>query len=350
MKIEFVENKNKKTRPEKHPAFGNVFTNYMFEAKYDESKGGWYYACVKPFENFMMSPAALCLHYGQTIFEGMKAYKYGDSRRVLFRPDQNIARFNRSAKRMAMPEMDEKLFLEGLTQLIAAEEDEFFYPELENCLYVRPFMFADQAQLGAHESSTYTFMIIMCPMQSYYSGEVSLVTESYYSRVAHNGTGEAKNGGNYGASFYPTALANQNGYTQVLWLDPLKKQNIEEAGTMNVFFVVDDQIVTPKCNGSILQGITRDSVLKVASDLGYQASEQVMPIDELVEKYQEGRVSEAFSSGTAASIQPIDSITHDGYKMEFKNDDSCVANKVFNYLEDLRKGKVEDKYNFVYTV
>ncbi|WP_423363291.1 branched-chain amino acid aminotransferase [Mycoplasma sp. P36-A1] len=349
MNIQFIENTNKRTRPKQHPKFGEVFTNYMFEAKYDRDQGGWISATVKPFQEFSMSPAALCLHYGQTIFEGMKCYKY-NNRRVLFRPDRNIARFNKSAIRMGMPTIDEKLFMNGLTELIKAEQDEFFYPELENCYYIRPFMFANQAILGANESSTYTFLIILSPMQSYYSGEVSLITEKFYSRVAFNGTGEAKNGGNYGASFYPTAKAEEKGYTQVLWLDPREHKYIEEAGTMNVFFVVDNKVVTPKANGSILQGVTRASVLEIAPELGYESEEQVMSIDDLVEKYKDGRVSEAFSAGTAASIQPITSITHNDFKMEFKYDDNSACNKIFNYLDSVRKGTIEDKYGYIVEV
>ncbi|MDL2212169.1 aminotransferase class IV, partial [Erysipelotrichaceae bacterium OttesenSCG-928-M19] len=234
--IKFKENHNKKYKPKTPPPFGTVFGNYMFEMTYDK-KNGWHNPEIKPYEGITLDPSTLCLHYGQTIFEGMKVIKV-DDKRVLFRPKENFKRLNKSAKRMCMPEIDIDFALKALIELIKAENDEWFYNDNNSSVYIRPFMIATEAIIGAHISNEYKFYIILTPMSNYFSSkQVKLITETKYMRVAAKGTGEAKNGGNYGSSFYATKIANEKGYEQILWLDPLEQKYIEEAGMMNIFFV-----------------------------------------------------------------------------------------------------------------
>ncbi|MDF9866726.1 branched-chain amino acid aminotransferase [Bacilli bacterium PM5-3] len=344
--IKFIENKNKRKKADTPPAFGTTFTNYMFEMKYN-NQDGWHNATIKPYEAFTIEPSALCFHYGQTIFEGLKVLKT-NNKRILFRADANLKRLNDSAKRMCMPEIDVDFVLKALVELIKKEEDNWFYDNIDSYLYIRPFMIASEAIIGARQSKEYIFMIIMSPMSTYFtSDKVKLTTETHYMRVPTNGTGEVKNGGNYGGAFYATANANKNGYNQVLWLDPHEQKYIEEAGMMNVFFIVDNKIITPNTSGSILKGITRDSVINIAPELGYEVEEKKIDIDNLVELYKQGRVLEAFATGTAASIQPLDIINHNGFEMEFIYDENSVSTKVYDYLENIKKGLIKDKFNYI---
>lgn len=346
--IKFTKHPNKRKRPDTPPIFGTVFTNYMFQMKYND-KEGWHDPEIKPYESLALDPSALCLHYGQTIFEGMKVIKV-NGKRVLFRPDENFKRLNKSAQRMCIPEIDPDFALEALVELIKAEDDEWFYENDNSSIYIRPFIIATESVIGAKISKEYLFMIIMTPMTTYFtSDKVKLTTETHFMRVAANGTGEAKNGGNYGGAFYATDLANDKGYEQILWLDPLEQKYVEEAGMMNVFFVVNDKIITPMLNGSILKGITRDSVINVAPDLGYEVEEKRVDINELIELYKNGELTEAFASGTAASIQPLDIVNHKGFEMKFSYDESSACNRIYKYLDDLKNGTITDTHDYVIT-
>ncbi len=350
--IRFEECECKRCKPEEYPSFGSVCTNYMFSMKYKEGQG-WYEPKIEPYRNLDLSPTALCLHYGQTIFEGMKVSKIND-KRVLFRPEENFKRFNRSAKRMVMPEVDVDFMIKATQMLIEKENDEWFYDnEGKSSLYIRPFMIATEPVIGARPSNEYLLIIMMCPnVNSYFessSAGVSLKTETNHMRVAAKGTGEAKNGGNYGGAFQATKNANKDGYSHVLWLDPHEQKYIEEAGVMNVFFVVDNKLITPQLNGSILKGITRDSVINLAKELDYEVEEKRISIDDILTWYHEGKVSEAFSTGTAASIQQLSSITHNDQEMSFNYNNNSFSTRMFKYLDGLKQLKIEDKYNYIYS-
>ncbi|MEG0283302.1 MAG: branched-chain amino acid aminotransferase [Erysipelotrichales bacterium] len=343
--IKFVENKNKKEKPLAPPPFGSTFTNYMFHMKYNE-EDGWHNPVIKPFDNFEVNPAALCFHYGQTIFEGLKVIKK-NGKRVLFRPDANYNRMNDSAKRMCMPQIDVDFAIEATQLLIEKENDEWFYDVENSSVYIRPFMFASYPSLNVIDSPSYEFFIILSPMNTYFSaGKVKLRTETNYMRAASKGTGEIKNGGNYGGSFRAASDAKDEGYSQVLWLDSKEQKYVEEAGMMNVFFVVENKLYTPKLNGSILKGITRDSVIKVAPELGYEVVEDSLDINELVNLYKQGKLTEIFSSGTAASVQSLDTLVHNNFEMNFENENN-IAKSIYNHLESIKDGSKPDHHNFI---
>lgn len=343
--IEFYKTKNFKKKPDTPPAFGSVFTNYMFEMTYTAGIG-WHDPVIKPFSNIEISPAALCLHYGQTIFEGLKAIKRND-KTVLFRADANYKRMNNSANRMCMPNIDVDFCIEATKMLISKEEDAWFYDHPTSSVYIRPFMFATHPSVNVIESPEYKFFIILSPMTAYFSdNKVQLITETNYMRVPANGTGEIKNGGNYGGAFIASSQAAKKGFSQVLWLDSKEQKYVEEAGMMNVFFIKDNKLITPPTQGSILKGITRDSVIKIAPDLGYEVEECNIDINDIVKWHKEGIITEAFASGTAASIQPLDLLVHDGIEMRFSYDDNSACNRIFNHLEAIKDGSITDKYNF----
>lgn len=344
MEITFTENTNKRERPANPPGFGTVFTNYMFEMDYTDEKG-WHNAQIKPYGALTLDPSAMCLHYGQTIFEGAKAIER-NGEVVLFRIYDNYKRMNLSAQRMMMPTIDVDFAVKATVELLKRDTG-WFYDQPTSSIYIRPFIIATQQTLAAHAASAYKFMIILSPVASYFSGgEVRLVTETHYMRVAKTGTGEAKCGGNYGSSLLAANEAAAKGYSQVLWLDPIENRYVEEAGVMNVFFVIDNKVVTPVTDGSILKGITRDSVLQLAPDLGYESQEMKIDINDVVEWYKQGRVTEIFASGTAASIQPINSVTHLGQEMTFNYDENSACTKIAKRLEAIKDGTVEDTRHF----
>ncbi|MGL4382516.1 MAG: branched-chain amino acid aminotransferase [Bacilli bacterium] len=333
-------------KPKEAPSFGTFFTNYMFEMDYNEQEG-WHNACIKPYENFSLSPATIALHYGQTIFEGLKAFEVSNEI-ILFRPTANLERMNKSAQRMAMPTFDVDFVLAALIELLQLDSD-WFYETPGSSIYIRPTMIATQPSINVVASNEYKFYIILSPSAPYLSSShVSLVTQTQYMRVALKGTGEAKMGGNYGGSLIASQQALQAGFSQVLWLDPIKSKYIEEAGSMNIFLVIDGKLYTPKITGSILQGITRDSIIKLAPLMNLEVVETTISIDEMIKLYDDNRLSEVFSSGTAASVTPINQITHQGYDMHFK--ENKVALQVAQYLEALKHGQEEDQFNFIIKV
>lgn len=328
--------------------FGKVYTDHMFLADYRD--GSWQNFRIKPYKNIEISPASPALHYGQSIFEGMKAYKDASGRALVFRPSDNWKRLNISGERMCMPHLPEEIFMEGLNTLI--ELDRNWIPEKEgSSLYIRPFMFSADEYVGIRPSINWTFMIILCPVGAYYSTPVKVKIETHYTRAVAGGTGYAKAGGNYGGAIYPAKLAQDKGYHQLVWTDGIEHKYIEESGTMNVMFVIDDTLITPALSDSILAGITRDSVLQLARHWGMKVEERKIAVDELVKALKENRVQEAFGAGTAATIAHIELIGHEDQDYILPAiANRKFANKVLSELEGIKRGKLEDKFNWIYRI
>lgn len=324
--------------------FGKVFSDHMFTATYKD--GVWQKAQITPFQNLSLNPATSVIHYGQSIFEGMKAYKANDGKIRLFRPDQNIKRFNISAHRMCMPEVPASLFQEGLEKLLDVDRD--WVPDhKDSSLYIRPFMFATDEYIGVRPSETYMFMIFTCPVNKYYAGSVKVKIEEEYSRSMPGGTGFAKAAGNYAASLYPAKRAQNEGYNQLLWTDSSEHKYIEESGTMNVVFKSGNTIFSPAVSSTILSGITRDSILKIARDYGYNVEERKIEVAEIIELLENGKLDEAFGAGTAATIAPISTINFRGKDFELPNIASWeFANKAAADLNAMKTGKSEDRFKW----
>jgi branched-chain amino acid aminotransferase len=289
------------------------------------------------------------LHYGQAIFEGIKAYKFADGTVSIFRPDRNWERFNKSAARLQMPEVPEEIFMDGLSKLL--DIDRNWIPAKEgSSLYIRPFMFATEAALGVHPSKSYKFIIITGPVGAYYSKAISLKVETYYTRAAEGGVGFSKNAGNYALSLYPTQLANDEGYDQIMWTDASEHKYIEEAGTANLIFRIGDTIITPH-GDTILHGVTRRTIMELAEKWGYKAEQRKVSIQELIDGIKAGTVTEAFAAGTAATITDISRIGFEGQDYHLPPVEGReFSNRVLNYLNDLRYGKVEDPFGWNYLV
>lgn len=282
--------------------FGTTFTDHMFVCDFREGK--WHKPQIKPYEPFLLDPSAKVFHYGQAIFEGMKAYKDQHDDVWLFRPEQNLDRLNKSAVRMAMPEIPEDIFMSGLHQLIDLERDWVKFG-LGNTLYIRPFMIAIGSGVVAAPSTQFRFMIILSPAKSYYSGEVKVLIAEHYSRAANGGIGAAKAAGNYSAQFYPTKLANEKGFQQIIWTDDATHTKLEEAGTMNVFFRINDTLVTAPVSERILDGVTRKSLIDLAKRESIKVEERSVLVSELIEGMKDGSLKEIFGAGTAAVVNPI---------------------------------------------
>ena len=328
--------------------FGKVFADHMLVA--DFKNGDWQDPHIVPYGPIVLSPATAALHYGQALFEGMKAYKTAEGQVVLFRPRDNWARLNESAKRLCMPEIPEDLFMEGLKQLIALDAD--WVPQRQGySLYIRPFMFGSEGLLGVRPADTYKFMIFCSPASGYYSEPVKVKVEEYYTRAVEGGFGYAKAAGNYGGSLLPAKLANDQGFHQIIWTDGREHNYIEESGTMNVMFVIDGTLVTPALSTSILAGITRDSVLTLARDWGMKVEERRVPIQEIVDAHAAGKLEEAFGTGTAATIAHIHSITLKDQEMVLPSvAGRQFSNKVAKALDDIRYGLAPDPYGWVVPV
>jgi branched-chain amino acid aminotransferase len=306
-----VTNPGKPAEDESTLAFGRQFTDRMFVMQYDAGQG-WHSARIQPYGPFTLDPAALVLHYAQEIFEGLKAFRRPDGRIALFRPMDNIRRFNRSARRLCMPEVDEDFLLKALKELIRLEAA--WVPHSEGTsLYIRPTMIATEAVLGVKPSARYLCYIILSPVGAYYKGgfkPVKIWISDHYVRSSPGGTGEAKCGGNYAASLLAAKEAAEQGYDQVLWLDAVEHRYVEEVGSMNICFVYDGKIVTSPLHGTILNGITRRSVLELARGMGLTVEERALSVDELLDGAQSGRLSEAFGTGTAAVVSPVGQLTY----------------------------------------
>ncbi|MBL7951504.1 MAG: branched-chain amino acid aminotransferase [Flavobacteriales bacterium] len=328
--------------------FGRVFSDHMFVMDYQG--GSWNAPSIVPFRDLEMSPATLVLHYSQTIFEGLKAYRTADGSVKLFRPQANIARMNRSAERMCMPTLPEGLFLDALVELVKVDRE--WIPQGEDAaLYIRPFMYASDEYIGVKPSDGYKFIIFTCPVRGYYNEPVRVRIETEYSRAFPGGTGEAKCGGNYAGGLYPAKMGQDRGYHQLIWTDGLTHKYVEESGTMNVFFNIDGTLVTPGLDGTILRGVTRDSIIRIAKDEGIRVEERQVSVEEIVVAARNGRMRSAFGAGTAATIAHIASITFGDEEFTLPEiAQRELANKVGQRLDDIRRGNVTDPYAWMVPV
>lgn len=328
--------------------FGRVFSDHMFVMDYVD--GAWQKPRITPFADMRMSPAALVLHYSQTIFEGLKAYRTADGGVSLFRPKDNIARMNRSAHRMCMPAIPEDLFLEALTTLVDVDRD--WIPDGDGAaLYIRPFMFASDEYIGVKPSDTYRFIIFTCPVRGYYSEPVRVKIETTYSRAFPGGTGEAKCGGNYAGGLYPAKMGQDAGFHQLIWTDGLTHKYIEESGTMNVFFNVDGKLITPALDGTILRGVTRDSIIRIAQDEGFTVEERKVTVDEIISAARAGKLISAFGAGTAATIAHIESIAYGDEVFELAAiSERRLSERIGTVLDGIRRGSMEDKFGWLVRV
>ncbi|NCO50842.1 MAG: branched-chain amino acid aminotransferase [Deltaproteobacteria bacterium] len=341
-----------KIADESQLVFGKQFSDRMFVMEFDRGRG-WHSARIQPYGPFSLEPAAMVLHYSQEIFEGLKAFRRADGAIALFRPKDNIARFNRSAKRMCMPEVDEQFFLDALLELIRLEAD-WVPRSAGTSLYIRPTMIASEPMLGVRPADQYLCYIILSPVGAYYKGGIAPVKiwiSDHYVRAAHGGTGEAKTGGNYAASLMAAKEAAENGYDQVLWLDARQKKYVEEVGSMNMLFLYDGKIVTSPLNGTVLDGITRRSVLQLLVDRGYQIEERALSIDEVMEGAENGRLAEAFGTGTAVVISPVGSFCYKNRCVQIGNGKTGeLTMKIYQELTDIQYGRQPDKYHWVMPV
>lgn len=315
--------------------FGQVFSDHMFECDFID--GQWRNPTIKPYGPMQIEPAAKVFHYGQAVFEGMKAYKDEAGNAFLFRPDQNFKRINKSSKRLAIPEFPEAVFFEALHTLLELDKD-WIKPGIGNSLYIRPFVIATQNGVSASPSNQYKFMIIMSPAQAYYTGEVKVVIAEQFSRAADGGVGAAKAAGNYAAQFYPTNLAKEIGYQQVIWTDASEHKYLEEAGTMNVFFRVNDTLITAPNNDRILDGVTRKSVIQLAKDAGIHVEVRPVLVSEIVNAAKDGSLKEIFGSGTAATISPVSAFN-------YQNTEYALPKMENGYAQMFKKGLMDIQYN-----
>ena len=328
--------------------FGRYYTDHMLEADYEN--GEWKNVEIKPYQPLLLEPSTAAIHYGQAIFEGIKAYKSPSGEAFIFRPYDNFKRFNVSAERMQMPAVPEEIFMEGMRKLI--EMDSNWIPSHpDHSLYIRPFMFSSDPIIGVKPSETYKFMIILSPTGPYYNAPMKIYVEEKYTRAAPGGVGFSKNAGNYGASMLATSLAKKQGYDQVLWTDAFEHKYLQEVGTMNVFFIIGNTAVTPSLDeGTILAGITRDSAMTILKDMGFEIAEKKITIDELIDAHKAGLLYEVFGTGTAATISLIKELRYKDYEMKFDTDKWQTAPELKRRLNDIREGKAEDVYGWMYKV
>lgn len=329
-------------------SFGKFFSDHMLEADYEN--GEWKNVEIKPYQPLLLSPSLAALHYGQAIFEGIKAYKDKEGNAKIFRPHDNFRRFNISAERMEMPAVPEEIFIEGMRQLV--ELDKSWIPAKENhSLYIRPFMFSSDEVIGVKPSDHYKFLIILSPTGPYYATPMRIHVEENYTRAAPGGIGYAKAAGNYGASMLPTAEARRNGYDQILWTDAFEHKYVQEIGTMNVFFIIENKAVTPDLeNGTILDGVTRSSAITILNEMGLTTEERSISIDEVMEAHRAGILQEVFGTGTAATISLIKELRYKDYIMNFNVENWKIATALKKKLDDIREGRVEDRFGWMWKV
>jgi branched-chain amino acid aminotransferase len=345
IEIERVANSRLPKVDFKDIVFGRVFTDHMFIADY--KKGEWKDLRIVPYGYMPISPASPAIHYGQAIFEGLKAYRGESKETLVFRPRDNWKRMNISAERLALAKVPEEIFMEGMATLIKL--DRAWIPDAPaSSLYIRPFLFSADEYIGIRPSEDFTFMIITSPAGAYYAAPVRVKIETHYTRAVEGGTGFAKAAGNYAAGIYPSKLAQDQGYHQLIWTDGKKHEYIEESGTMNVMFVLEDTLVTPALSDSILAGITRDSVLKLARHWGMKVEERKIAVKELIEGLEKGRVTEAFGAGTAATIARIETIGYEGRDYPLPPaDKKGFAVKVYHELDGIKRGTRPDPFRWV---
>ena len=350
--VTIKKNMNLKEKPDfSKLGFGKFFTDHMFVMDYD-SKNGWHDARIVPFDYIPIHPASTVLHYGAEIFEGMKAYKTEDGYQM-FRPTENLKRLNNSAERLCLPAVDEEIFINGLTELINLDYQ--WIPDYTGTsLYIRPFMFGNDESLGVHAVDRATFVIILSPVGNYYAqglAPVKISIENQDVRAVRGGTGFAKCGGNYAASLRAGKRAAEKGFSQVLWLDGVEQKYVEEVGAMNVMFKIDGEIVTPMLTGSILPGITRKSCIEILRSWGYKVTERLISVDEIIKAAKDGKLEEAWGTGTAAVVSPIGHLFYDG--VDYTVSDNKIGEltqKLYDELTGIQWGKREDKYGWVYKV
>ncbi len=350
IRLEKAADSDLKPKPDEgNLAFGQLFTDHMFVMEYDAGKG-WHDPVIKKYQNFSLDPAAMVLHYGQAIFEGLKAYRGREDQIFLFRPAANFKRMNSSAVRMCMPELPVDLVLEGLQRLVRLERD--WVPGAPGAtLYIRPTMVATEAGLGVRPAKQYLFFIILTPVGAYYPegfNPVRIFVTEKYVRAVPGGVGDAKTAGNYAASIMAAVEAQKEGFTQVLWLDAVERRYIEEVGTMNIFFLMDDELITPPLTGSILPGITRDSVLRLTKDWGLRVSERRITIDEVFAASASGSLKEVFGTGTAAVISPVGALHYKGMDCEVNGGRTGqLAKRLFDEIQAIQYGQKDDPYGWV---
>ncbi len=344
----------KTTTPKAHPqdesklGFGKVFTDHMFLMNYTEGKG-WHDGRIVPYEKLSLDPSAMVFHYGQEMFEGLKAYRGKDGKARLFRPDMNAKRTNATNKRLCIPELPEELFVEACKAIVKVDED--WIPTTPGTsLYIRPFIIATDEFLGVAPSKTYLFIIILSPSGAYYASglaPVGIWIEDDYVRAVKGGMGFAKTGGNYAASLAAQVKAHDEGYSQVLWLDGVERKYIEEVGAMNIFFKIAGKIVTPELSGSILPGITRNSVIEVCKSWGYEVEERKISVEELLDAQKSGKLEECFGTGTAAVISPVGKLRYKDDVMLINNNTiGEVSQKLYDTITGIQWGECEDKFNW----
>jgi len=351
MEIRYELTKTPKAKPadETKLGFGRVFTDHMFVMDYDTGMG-WHDARIVPFGDISLSPAAMCLHYGQEIFEGLKAYRTADGEIQLFRPEENFKRLNLSADRMVIPRVDEEFCVEAVKELVKVEKD--WVPHTDGAsLYIRPFIFACDPFVGVKPADHYMFMIILSPSGAYYStglNPVKIYVEQKYVRAVRGGTGFAKTAANYAISLKGQDEAHQQNYEQVLWLDGVEQKYIEEVGAMNIFFVIDNEVITPELVGTVLPGITRKSAIEICKSKGYKVSERRITIEEIAKAYDEGKVQEVFGTGTAAVISPVGHLKW-GDKIMTINDNKIgeISQMLYDTMTGIQYGKLEDKFGWI---
>jgi branched-chain amino acid aminotransferase len=343
MKIQKIEKSNISNIDFDNLTFGGVFTDHMFVCSF--KKGEWTNPEIKPYQPISISPSARVFHYGQACFEGMKAYKDQNDKIWLFRPKDNHDRIVKSSKRLAMPVIPEEIFMEGLTKLIGLDKD-WVKPGVGNSLYIRPFIFADQASIIATESDEYKFMIICAPANTYYNGDVKVKIEKSFSRASKGGVGYAKAAGNYAAQFYPTILARKEGFQQIIWTDSNNHEYIEEAGTMNLFFRIGDTLLTAPTSDSILDGITRKSLIEVAKKEGIEVEVRPIKVTEIVEAQKNGQLKEIFGSGTAVIVLPIIGFGYENEKYDLPKIENPFSTFLKKKLNDIQYNISDDPFNW----
>jgi branched-chain amino acid aminotransferase len=349
--IKVMKTTTPKMKPKKDQTlgFGKIFTDHMFIMNYTEGKG-WHDARVIPFENISLSPAAMVYHYGQEMFEGLKAYKTKEGRTLLFRPEMNAKRANNTNKRLCIPQIPVEDYVQAVKAVVKVDED--WIPTASGTsLYIRPFIIATEEYIGVKPSDTYLFIIILSPSGAYYSGglnPVSIWIEDEYVRAVRGGIGETKTGGNYVASYAAQVKAEADGYSQVLWLDGIERKYIEEVGSMNIFFKIDGIIVTPMLNGSILPGVTRNSVIELCKSWGLTVEERKISIDEIYEAQHAGKLEEVWGTGTAAVISPVGKLRWKHEVMTIQDGGiGKISQKIYDTITGIQLGKIKDTNKWV---
>lgn len=352
MAMEMQKRVQLKEKPEAATlSFGKTFTDYMIVMDHDEE--GWHDQKIVPYGPFALDPAAMVLHYGQAVFEGLKAYRTPEGKVNLFRPAANFKRINVSCERLCIPKIDEEAALAGLLQLLRVEQD-WVPTAADTSLYIRPFIFATDPYIGVKASTRYLYAVILSPVGPYYAEglkPVKIYVEDEYVRAVRGGLGFTKAAANYAASLLAGEIAHQKGYSQVLWLDGVSHKNVEEVGSMNIFFKFRDELVTPALNGSILAGITRDSIIKLAKHMGIKVSERTLPIDEVFERSAKGELEEVFGSGTAAVVSPVSELNKNGEIITVNRGEmGPLTAELYKTLTDIQWGRAEDPFGWIQEV